>query len=198
MTWINKLNVMAVGVAAVIFAACGIALFAPNSEIACTIERFQTLFTGSVAGLAALITAGIVYRAAKEPIENEKLRLEEHKSAMRTAGAAVITTAVDSIYVAILHKAGKPANKRGGELVVPSALLDLEVISTQDNDIVKEFSEFIYLASRYDAYVGLTDPADIAAEDEDRKFLANKLEEIKKVKSSLEEKLEYVAKGGGK
>lgn len=193
MTWINKLNAMAAGIAFVAITACGIALFAPCSEIAGTIERFQTLFTGVVAGLAALVTAGFVYRAAKLPIEAASKKEAEHSSAMRAAGAAALINATTVIYMSVISEAGKDPKNRLGRLVVPDALPDLDVISTQENGIVKDFSEFVTLASVLDTHTVLgTWQFDPKKSHPHEKKLADKLNVLA---NTLKEKLEIVAKG---
>lgn len=146
------MNLVAIGVAVITIGGCGIVLICPDSDIAKIIERFQTLFTGSVAGLAALITAGIIYRAAKEPIEAERQKQALHNAAMRVAGAATLYNVIQAIELTILSEAGKSPNKRLGKLFVPDALPDLNVTQTQDVLTVSQLSSFFTLAGIIDAH----------------------------------------------
>lgn len=85
MPLIKNLIFPAIVVATIIIGGCVFVLTFPNSELACIIERFQTLFTGAVAGLSALITAGIVYLAAVIPDRGRKKAEEINRANLRIA-----------------------------------------------------------------------------------------------------------------
>ncbi|MCR4377321.1 MAG: hypothetical protein NUV50_04425 [Rhodospirillales bacterium] len=150
--WIVKLNTATAVIVMLASPLAVIPIFAPNSEAACIIERFQTVFTGVVAALAVLVTAGFVYRAAKMPLEDAAKRDKANASALRTAGAATLSNAIQAIELLILSEAGKPQSKRRGKLCIPDALPDLEVIKTQDVETIKMLSAFITLAGIVDAH----------------------------------------------
>ncbi len=146
---------IAIAVGVVSVASIVIVFLCPGSGLASTIDRFQILFIGVLAGLAALVTAGFVYRAAKLPIEAEREKEVERAEAMKMAGAAQLLSTVNGIRMAVISEAGKLPKYRLGRLVVPNALPSLETISTQDNEIVRELSEFLASASRLDAHTVL-------------------------------------------
>ena len=123
----------------------------PQSSFAGILERFQTLFTGIFASFAALATAVWVYLAVKLPIKAELERAAEKKSVMKRAGAARLLSAVQGIHATVTVEASKSPEKRLGNLVVPDMLPSLDIISTQDNDVIVLLAEFLTSASRYDA-----------------------------------------------
>ena len=121
-------------------------------------------------------------------------RAVARKKVMKTAGAARLLSAVHGIYFAVISEAGKPPEDRLGRLVVPDVLPSLETISTQDNDVISEFSEFLASASRLDAHTVLeTWPYDPNKTHPDEQAATDDL--IEKWKK-LQDKLESVAAGG--
>ena len=159
-----------------VFAVTIVFIFSsPDSFVAGILDRFQTLFTGIFAGLAALVAAGLVYRAAKLPIDAEREKAAQRKRAMKTAGASRLLSAVHGINMALAAEAGTPTEKRLGRVIMPNMLPSLEVISTQDSGVILELSKFLTSATKFDTHTALatwqydpnkTDPAEEKAFDD--------------------------------
>lgn len=190
----GSLRNVAIAVGVVSVASIVIVLLFPGSDFACTLDRFQILFTGVLAGLAALVTGGFIYRAAKLPVEAEREREVERENAMKTAGAAQLLSTANGIRMAVISEAGKPPKDRLGKLVVPDALPSLETISTQDNEVVRELSEFLASASRLDAHTVLEtwryDPN--GTHPEEKKAVDDLIAKWEKIRISLQS----IAAGG--
>lgn len=162
----------AIGIGFVCIAVVATVFLYPDSVFSAVLDRFQTLFTGILAGLTALVTGGLVYRAAKLPIEAERARQAERRREMRIAGAAQLLSLCNGIRLAVISEAGKAPADRRKKLVVPESLPSLETIGTQDDPVIHVVSEFLASASRIDAHTVLenwpydpenTDPRETAA-----------------------------------
>ena len=124
-----------------------------GSQVADTIFRFQTLLTGVLAGLSALIGAGFVYRSAKLPIDAAKELKIAHRIAMEKAGSAVLLGSVSSIYSTVLMVGSRPRNELPEKPVVPQITPDLKTIATQPDDIIEMLAEFFTDATIMEAQI---------------------------------------------
>lgn len=137
MNWGMFLNFFSIVVA--IAAAAAIAVpfkfICSDAEFVCVLHvlnKFQTLITGMIAGLAALIAAWVVYRAAKKTIDFEKNRLDDERKSRKIVGAAILQCAMNE-FILCLEDLGKDFRYLD-KYRVPSALLDFDLITTQDAD----------------------------------------------------------------
>jgi hypothetical protein len=150
----------------------------PQSSFAFLLERFQTLFTGVFAGLAALATAVWVYLAAKLPIKAELERAAEKKRVMKRAGAAQLISLIRVIHSKVLTEGGKSQEERLGSILTPDMMPSLETIGTQDNEVIKELAVFLMTAFLYEAHAILKSrQKDDVDEHPKRKVALEKLKE---------------------
>jgi hypothetical protein len=173
---IKFLNALSVVASVVLAATVAVIFLCPNSVVVGVLDRFQTLFTGILAGIIALATGGFVYRAAKLRVEAERDRQIERKRAMKMAGAAQLLSAVEGIFLAVIAEASKPHAERLGRVMVPLLLPSLETISTQDSEVIIELSNFLACANRFDSHTALnTWPHDEHKTDPDEKTAVDDL-----------------------
>jgi len=101
---------------------------APHGEAAFIIQRFQTLFGGVLATIAAAFTAYVVYRSAALPARMHEARLASERIEKEKVYAAMISSALQRIVYETTEGLGRTPAMRG-EPILPPILKDPEAIS---------------------------------------------------------------------
>lgn len=147
----TKLRNIAVIVGAVLVLTVGSVFTFPDSGFSSTVFKFQTLITGAMAGISALVGASYVYRAAKLPIDAKNKSEIIRTIALKKAGAAVLLTSINNVFTSVITEIDKEQYDRTGRLVVPEGAPGLQAIVTQDAETIALLAQFLAEANQVDA-----------------------------------------------
>ncbi len=132
----------------------------------CVVEDFQTLVAAILASIGAITTAYVVFMSAKAPIIAEEKRQEVLKAdkyrdelartlERKRVGAAIIAAGIVDIdfQVGRMNTACM-TNIGPTECNVPIYLLDIDLLSTQEPDVMQSVAEVLAWASGLKRDVG--------------------------------------------
>jgi len=139
----TKLRNAAIITGIIAIAIVGSVFIVPEACFVKTIFKFQALITGAIAGVSALIGAGIVYRAAMLPVEEARER--DKRTAEKATAAAIPMISADlyNLHVQVsgfLKGIESNRKERIREISVPHNLKDHSLVWTLEKQAVISIS----------------------------------------------------------